>query len=197
MGPADEDDSSFWQDLHALLDTQCSTHEQIDDALRDFLDVSTDGTLDTEYDIARCCYRLIDSPLFVQNKDYVRRQFVYCLLQEEHAPVLHIVTAVLLYDGRSDEAVFEMMQTEAAFPRLLDLIKGNKDDNTGLHRLLLELLCDMSRIQRLSLDDLGEPLCLPPTPLLFHSNLCRYSDRRRRLCHLPVRAHRGAVQRRQ
>ncbi|KAI4733867.1 hypothetical protein E4T50_15576 [Aureobasidium sp. EXF-12298] len=155
MGPADEDDSSFWQNLHTLLDTQCSTHEQIDDALRDFLDVSTDGTLDTEYDIARCCYRLIDSPLFIQNKDYVRRQFVYCLLQEEHAPVLHIVTAVLLYDGRSDEAVFEMMQTEAAFPRLLDLIKGNKDDNTGLHRLLLELLCDMSRIQRLSLDDLA------------------------------------------
>ena len=63
---------------------------------------------------------------------------------------------MLLYDGRSDEAVFEMMQIEGAFPRLLDLIKGNKDDNTGLHRLLLELLCDMSRIQRLSLDDLGE-----------------------------------------
>jgi len=163
MGPADrdEDDSSFWHRLHTLLDTQCSTHEQIDDCLRDFLDASTDGFLDTEYDIARCCYRLIDSPLWVQNKDYVRRQFVYCLLQEEHAPVLHIVTAVLLYDGRSDEAVFDMMQSEAAFPRLLDLIKGNKDDNTGLHRLLLELLCDMSRIQRLSLDDLGEPRCLP------------------------------------
>jgi len=155
MGPAAEDDSDFWDKLQSLLDTQCSTHEQIDDCLRAFLDASTDGFLDTEYDIARCCYRLIDSPLFVQNRDYVRRQFVYCLLQEEHPPVLHIVTAVLLYDGRSDEAVFEMMQVEAAFPRLLDLVKGNKDDNTGLHRLLLELLCDMSRIQRLSLDDLA------------------------------------------
>jgi hypothetical protein len=170
MGPAAEDDSDFWLGLHTLLDTQCSTHEQIDDCLRNFLDASTDGTLDTEYDIARCCYRLIDSPLFIQNRDYVRRQFVYCLLQEEHAPVLHIVTAVLLYDGRSDEAVFEMMQAEAAFARLLDLVKGNKDDNTGLHRLLLELLCDMSRIQRLSLDDLGEspcssPLLSYPTPL--------------------------------
>ncbi|KAH0070983.1 hypothetical protein KCU66_g22556, partial [Aureobasidium melanogenum] len=126
MGSAAEDDSSFWQRLHTLLDTQCDTHEQIDDCLRSFLEVSTDGFLDTEYDIARCCYRLIDSPLFTQNKDYVRRQFVYCLLQEEDAPVLHIVTAVLLYDGRSDEAVFEMMQIEGAFPRLLDLIKGNK-----------------------------------------------------------------------
>lgn len=68
---------------------------------------------------------------------------------------------MLLYDGRSDEAVFEMMQTEGAFARLLDLVQGNKDDSTGLHRLLLELLCDMSRIQRLSLDDLGEPPSLP------------------------------------
>lgn len=72
---------------------------------------------------------------------------------------------MLLYDGRSDEAVFDMMQTEGTFPRLLELIKGNKDDSTGLHRLLLELLCDMSRIQRLSLDDLGEwprSACLHP-----------------------------------
>ena len=79
------------------------------------------------------------------------------LWQEEDAQVLHIVTAVLLFDGRHDEATFEMMQAEGAFTRLLDLVQGNKDDNTGLHRLLLELLCDMSRIQRLSPEDLGEP----------------------------------------
>ncbi|KAI5202793.1 hypothetical protein E4T39_04468 [Aureobasidium subglaciale] len=170
----DDDESSFWQRLHAVLSTLCHTHEQIDDCLRAFLDASTDGFLDTEYDIARCCYRLIDSSLFIHNKDYVRRQFVYCLLQvcadvirlhatplltllpqEEHPPILHIVTAVLLYDGRTDEAVFDMMQAEGAFTRLLDLIQRNKDDNSGLHRLLLELLCDMSRIQRLSLDDLA------------------------------------------
>lgn len=144
-------------ELQTVLATECTTHQQIDDCLRQFLESSTSADfLDTEYDIARCCYRLIDSPLFQQNKDYVRRQFVYCLLQEEDAQVLHIVTAVLLYDGRADEATLEMMQSEGAFSRLLDLVQGNKDDNTGLHRLLLELLCDMSRIQRLSLDDLGE-----------------------------------------
>lgn len=76
--------------------------------------------------------------------------------------ILHIVTAILLFDGRSDEATFEMMQTESAFPRLLDLIQGNKNDETGLHRLLLELLCEMSRIQRLSWEDLSMARSLPP-----------------------------------
>ena len=67
------------------------------------------------------------------------------------------MAAVLLYDGRSDEAAFEMMQAECAFPHLVNLIQGNKDDDTGLHRLLLELLYEMSRIQRLSWEDLGMP----------------------------------------
>ena len=37
--------------------------------------------LHSEYDIARCSYKLLDSPLFVAHKDYVRRQIVYSLLQ--------------------------------------------------------------------------------------------------------------------
>jgi len=37
--------------------------------------------LHSEYDIARCCYKLLDTKLFQENSDYVRRQFLYCLLQ--------------------------------------------------------------------------------------------------------------------
>ncbi|GAB7351346.1 hypothetical protein MBLNU459_g2032t2 [Dothideomycetes sp. NU459] len=145
--------------LQATISVQHATHEQIDDCLRAFIDFCATSNyqgdrLQSEYDIARCCYVLLDSDLFGQNKDYVRRQFVYGLLQEEDAMVLHIVAAVLLFDGRSDESTFEMMQAESAFPRLLDLIQGNKNDDTGLHRLLLVLLCEMSRIQRLSWEDL-------------------------------------------
>ena len=35
----------------------------------------------TEYDIARCAYRLTEAKLFAANKDYVRTQIIYCLLQ--------------------------------------------------------------------------------------------------------------------
>ena len=48
------------------------------------------------------------------------------------------------------------MGEEGAFPRLVGLIQERKDDETGLHRMLLELLYEMSRIQRLRLEDLSE-----------------------------------------
>lgn len=47
------------------------------------------------------------------------------------------------------------MNKEGAFVRLVELIRDNKDDELGLHRMLLELMYEMSRIQRLSLEDLG------------------------------------------
>lgn len=44
--------------------------------------------LQSEYDIARCSYKLLDSALFVAHKDYVRRQIVYSLLQVRGLPYL-------------------------------------------------------------------------------------------------------------
>jgi len=48
-----------------------------------------------------------------------------------------------------------MMNKEGSFSRLVELIKGGKDEDSRLHRLLLELLYEMSRMQRLSLEDLA------------------------------------------
>jgi hypothetical protein len=48
-----------------------------------------------------------------------------------------------------------MMQQEGAFTRLIALIADRKDDASGLHRMLLELLFEMARIQKLSREDLG------------------------------------------
>lgn len=51
-----------------------------------------------------------------------------------------------------------MMNEEGAFPRLLELIQGRIDDGAGLYRMLLELLYEMSRIQRLRIEDLSRSL---------------------------------------
>jgi hypothetical protein len=67
-----------------------------------------------------------------------------------------MVTSFLMFDGRQHEATFEMMNNEGCFPRLLELIKQGKKDNAILHRLLLELLYEMSRMQRMSPEDLGQ-----------------------------------------
>lgn len=52
-----------------------------------------------------------------------------------------------------------MMNGEGAFARLLELIqalrKEEMDGGPGLHRLLMDLLYEMSRIQRVKIEDLG------------------------------------------
>lgn len=75
--------------------------------------------------------------------------------QEDSPDTLHLVVAFLLFDGRHNDITFEMMNEEGGFPRLLELIQGGKDDDAGLHRMLLELLYEMSRIQRLRMEDLS------------------------------------------
>lgn len=98
----------------------------------------------------------MQSELFAANKDYVRTQIVYSLMQEDVPATLHVIASFLLFDGRNNETTFEMMNKEGCFPRLLELVKkGNREDPI-LHRLLLELLYEMSRMQRLTFEDLGQ-----------------------------------------
>lgn len=98
----------------------------------------------------------MQSELFAANKEYVRRQIVYSLMQEDVPATLHVIASFLLFDGRHNETTFEMMNNEGCFPRLLELIKKGRSQDATLHRLLLELLYEMSRMQRLSFEDLGQ-----------------------------------------
>ena len=137
----------------------CSTHQALDSALRSYLHFTAnfkEEYLHSEYELARCSNKLLQSGMFEANKDYVRTQMVYCLLQEDQPETLHMVTSFLMFDGRQHEATFQTMNKEGCFPRLLELVKQGKKDDARLHRLLLELLYEMSRMQRLSPEDLGQ-----------------------------------------
>lgn len=91
--------------------------------------------------------------MFKNEQEYVRTQMLYCILQEDSADLLQVITAFLLYDGRQYEATFEMLNEEGGFSRVLELIQTVQDE--ALHRGLLELLYEMSRIQRIKLQDLA------------------------------------------
>lgn len=129
--------------------------------------VSTGEYLGTEYDIAKCSYKLLDSPIFKTHQDYVRRQCVYALLQEDEASSLHLLAAVLLYDGRTNEETFIMLQHEGAFPRLVELIAEfhGTEGEEQLHCILLDIMYEMSRIQRLTWED----LCMSLSPPAHHT----------------------------
>ncbi|KAK2802585.1 hypothetical protein FQN51_004378 [Onygenales sp. PD_10] len=117
-----------------------------------------DSLLHSEYEIARCSERLLGSDLFAANAEYIRRQIIYCLLQDDAPDVLYVAASFLLFDGRHNEHTFEMMNKEGVFVRLLELIQSPQqfdgDGGAGLHRLLMNLMYEMCRIQRVRIGDL-------------------------------------------
>ncbi|KAK5114714.1 hypothetical protein LTR62_002288 [Meristemomyces frigidus] len=153
-----DDEQRFWQELDGILSAPNETYEQIDDVLRSYLELAAqykeEDRLSSEYEVARYCYCLLDAALFQSHQDYIRRQFLYCLLQDDDVDTLHLASALLLFDGRTHESAFELMQREGAFPRLIELVRSRRDDSIGLHRLLLELMYEMARIQKLNRKDL-------------------------------------------
>ncbi|KAK7414148.1 pre-rRNA processing [Neonectria punicea] len=152
-----EDEEQLWAELDRCVSTHCDSHETIDDALRCWLDLATqlrDRLPDSEDDIAACARMLLASDIFCPNKEYVRTQIIYSLLQEDETGPLHAITCFLLLDGFQDEATFPRMVREACFPRLLELINGRQHIDPRLHRHLLHLMYEMSRIERLRVEDL-------------------------------------------
>lgn len=153
-----DNEQQFWDELDDICSVQCETSEVIDQSLRMYLHFTsnfTDDYLASEEGIARCIGKLIQSQLFKANRDYVRTQLVYSLLEEDESRNVYIIASFLLLDGRHNEETFEMMNKEGSFVKLVDLVKSRRNQDSRLHRLLLELLYEMSRMQRLSLDDLA------------------------------------------
>lgn len=65
-------------------------------------------------------------------------------------------TSFLIADAQLNEHTYELLNDEGAFPRLVDLIASPKQHgHEGIHRLLMELLYEMSRIQKIKINDLG------------------------------------------
>ncbi|KAL1953469.1 hypothetical protein VTO42DRAFT_2783 [Malbranchea cinnamomea] len=156
-----DDGIQFWDKVDDILAEPCDSQAAIDNVLRHYLALATkhgDAFLPSIDDILRYAECLLSSPLFTSHADYIRRQIVYSLLQEDTPNVLLVVASLLLYDGRQNEATFELMSAEGAFVRLLELIRSlcgqDGGDGAGLHRLLMDLMYEMSRIQRIRIEDL-------------------------------------------
>lgn len=123
-----------------------------------------DNYLHSEDDVANCSQMLLDSQVFIGNEEYVRTQIIYSFLQEDEHSSLNVIANFLLLDGRSDDAIFKRMIDEGCFPKLVELINGCRDDDRRLHRLLLELMYEMARIERLRNDDL---LCVDDNFIIY------------------------------
>ncbi|KAL5336083.1 hypothetical protein BJX70DRAFT_373826 [Aspergillus crustosus] len=156
-----DNEQQFWTNIQEIVSTPCSSEDLIDNALRAYLDLATkyqEQYLHSEYEVTRCSFRLLSSAIFITHTGYVRRQMIYAFLQEDDLVTLHLIVSFLLFDGRQDESLFHMMTEEGGFPRLLELLQAQtkqmEDSAAGLHRLLMDLLYELSRIQRIRIEDM-------------------------------------------
>jgi hypothetical protein len=70
-----------------------------------------------------------------------------------------MIASFLLFDGRHHEIPLYMMNEEGVFPRLLELLqvqslRMDNESAANLHRLLMDLLYELSRIQKIRIEDL-------------------------------------------
>lgn len=154
-----EDEERLWNELDTCVSAACEDHESIDDALRTWLELTTTilDTTQSQADVISSSQMLLASGLFQSNTSYIRTQIIHSLLQEDDTGPLSAIACLLLLDGHGEEAVFPRMIDEACFPRLLELIDGGRkgaDHDPRLHRFLLQLMYEMSRMERLRSDDI-------------------------------------------
>lgn len=154
-------EQQFWEELHEIVSAECESHAVIDNTLRAYLSFTAryKGVYANSIDdISHCSYKLLSSSLFSKHADYVRRQIIYGLLQDDDPDTLLIIVSFLLLDGRENKITFLVMNEEGSFPRLLELIEHHKPGDDArwseLHFLLLNLLYETSRIQRVKIEDL-------------------------------------------
>ncbi|KAI0198655.1 hypothetical protein F4808DRAFT_253226 [Astrocystis sublimbata] len=155
-----ENEEQLWNEIATIAATQCAAnaHEVIDDCLRTWLSLASRCRTDfdlSEEEVAICSHHLLRGTLFLANAEYVRTQIIYSLLQDDEPAHLYPIANLLLLDGRANETTFRKMIEENSFHRLVELINGRKEDDPPLHRLLLELIYEMSRIQKLRIQDLA------------------------------------------
>lgn len=106
--------------------------------------------------LTRCVKKLLHSQLFRNNKAYVRRKFISLLVEKDDFNLSQtiFIGAFLLIDGRAHSSTLEMMQEESAMTCIIENLWHRKDDSLILHRILLELLYEMCKVQKLALQDL-------------------------------------------
>lgn len=149
----------FWDELQSISSGHYQSLSKVEFALSSYISLAArymDKYLDHDEDLTRCGYHLIHSSIFNNHKAYIRRKLISLLLESD-AETQHrmFISAILLIDGRHNSATLEMMQEESAISSIIGTIWKSQMKSIRLHRIFLELLYEMCRIQKLAYSDLA------------------------------------------
>lgn len=147
----------FWAELAEIADGNYYSASNLDQALSVYLrfaSLYTDKYLVEDQDLAKCAILLLHSRIFSSNRGYARRKLIHVLANDDFDESNFVaqkilVGGVLLVDGRAHSSTLEMMQEEAATSSVVQTLWRDRYTNARLHRLFLELLYEMCRVQRI------------------------------------------------
>uniref|UniRef100_A0A060T7L9 ARAD1D00506p n=1 Tax=Blastobotrys adeninivorans TaxID=409370 RepID=A0A060T7L9_BLAAD len=154
-----EDADQFWDELNDISSWECRSNWTISQALRAYLRLAAmymDQYLVSDEDLTKCIHELILSNVFARNRAYARRILISILTLEDELDIATktLIGAVLLMDGRRHTSTLEMLEEEEASQKVIDTLWDDRHSSPRLHRLFLELLYEMCRVQKLRLSDL-------------------------------------------
>ncbi|KAK9367355.1 hypothetical protein V1509DRAFT_647853 [Lipomyces kononenkoae] len=153
-----ENKEQFWAELDDMISRQIYSSSLIDSAVRSFLRFTAlyvDEYLVADEDLMRCCYKFIDCPVFAKHRGHVRRKLITTLVKSTCSEqTMIIIGVILLLDGRVHVDTFEMMTEEQACRVVIEVLWHRRDYGPRLHRIFLELLYEMCRVQRLQYSDM-------------------------------------------
>lgn len=149
----------FWQNLKSITSDSVHSASNVEPTILKYLEFVCPfihSTLENDQDLTRCCYSLIHSPVVSRNKAFARRKLISTLIQSKgQYSSLTLLGAILLLDGRHSVATLEMMEEEdQVMPLLVQTIRFAQSHSFRLHRIFLELLYEMCRVQKLTRSDL-------------------------------------------
>lgn len=157
--PENLSESDFWTKLLDIVSVKTHSYPVVESALKDYLLFATKHLSDflvSDNDLFRAGYKLTTSPIFTLHKAFTRRKLIAMLtLADEYSDLAAVVSLILLIDSDSHPATLEMMQEENACHALTRLLLTfTKTSALRLRRVLLELMFEMCKIQRISISDL-------------------------------------------
>jgi hypothetical protein len=157
---------SFSSELSDITSRDYHSRVAVEKALLSYLHLASlflDKYLSYDEQLSKCVKKLVHSPIFRNNKAYVRRRFVSFMVSELAQGNISkkiIIGAFLLIDGRIHSWTLEMLQEEKALTCIISTIWENHDQegprSVILSRIFLDLLYEMCKVQKLDVNDLQQ-----------------------------------------
>ncbi|KAG5440104.1 hypothetical protein PCK2_000616 [Pneumocystis canis] len=148
----------FWEELNDILFSFEKSQKYINLYIKIFLNFTTiygvNKYLIKDEDYELCCYKFLNSNLFLSNKDYIRHQLITMINDQDKFQYLHILYWILFSDAQLYPETYKLMKDKGSFESLIITIWKHFQTSPEVHRLGLKLIYEICHRYQLTYNEL-------------------------------------------